>query len=121
MKKIIAIIGVLILIVIGIFVFHPVSNVSQEMSSVRPTVVSKQTEIATVSYKGENGKDALTLLKKQATVEQDHSGLVVGINGNKPTGHEYWAFYVNGKLASVGPADYKTTNTDKIEWKIEKY
>lgn len=122
MKKIIAVIGILVIIVIGIAVFHPIGNLSQNtLSAVRPTAVSQKTQTATISYKGQNGLDALTLLKKQATVEQDHSGLVISINGNKPTGHSYWAFYVNGKLASVGPAQYVTKNNDTILWKVEKY
>jgi len=48
---------------------------------------------------------------------------VVSINGRKADAqkHEYWAFYVNGKLSDVGPADYKTKDGDVVEWKIEKY
>lgn len=77
----------------------------------------------TISYQGVNGTDALTLLKKQAPVEQDTSGMVVAINGIRANSaeHEYWAFYVNGKLSDVGPSDYKTKDTDTIEWKIQKY
>lgn len=76
-----------------------------------------------LSYTGEEGVDALTLLKQQVTVEQDQSGLVVSINGRKADSpkQEYWAFYVNGKLAPVGPAEYKTKEGDKVEWKIETY
>ena len=76
-----------------------------------------------ISYQGQEGKDALTLLKGKATIEQDKSGLVVVINGRKADSltHEYWGFYVNGTLAPVGPADYKTKDGEKIEWKIEKY
>ena len=76
-----------------------------------------------LTYKGVEGKNALTLLKEKATIEQDASGLVVSINGRKADlgGREYWAFYVNSQMAPVGPADYKTKNEDNIEWKIEKY
>lgn len=76
-----------------------------------------------VSYPGEEGVDSLTLLHKSAIVEQDNSGLVVSINGRRAdaTAREYWAFYVNGELAPVGPADYKTKAGDKIEWKVEKF
>lgn len=76
-----------------------------------------------LSYRGQNGEDALTLLKKQASIEKNTSSLVVGINGRKAddTKREYWAFYVNGKMAQVGPAEYQTKTGDKIEWKIEKY
>lgn len=77
----------------------------------------------TFSYKGQTGKDALTLLKTKTPINQDKSGLVVSINDRQAdnTKHEYWAFYVNGKYASVGPASYQTKNTDVILWKIEKY
>ena len=118
MKKI-SILGIIFLIVAGVFVYHPSSK--QQTISAKPTVVSSPVKAATYSYKGESGFDALTLLKKHASVEQDKSGLVVSINGNKPTGHNYWAFYVNGTYAQVGPAQYQTKNGDKIEWKIEKY
>ena len=74
-------------------------------------------------YKGEEGKDALTLLKGQTTIEQDSTGMVVAINGRKAdnTKREFWSFYVNGVQASVGSADYITKNGDIIDWKIENY
>ena len=77
----------------------------------------------TFSYKGENGKNALQILKEKTAAEQNSSGLVISINRRQAdkAKREYWAFYVNGKLASVGPKDYLTKNTDKIEWRIEKY
>lgn len=121
MKKIGVIIGIIIIIVVGIFAFHFPSSVKQSTVNVQSTTVSPKAQNVTVTYKGNNGVDALTLLKKQATVGQDHSGLVVSINGVKPTGHEYWAFFINGKLAPVGPAAYQTKNGDTIMWKIEKY
>jgi len=121
MKKITAIIGILVLIAVGMYVFHPVSNISQNTSSVHPTIASTHKQNETVTYKGQDGKDALTLLKQKTPVEQNKSGLVVSINGIKSTGHNYWAFYVNGKYAQVGPAQYRTKNGDVIVWKVEKY
>lgn len=87
------------------------------------TIVLPTVAVETISYKGKNGVDALTLLKARTTVEQDKSGLVVAINDKKADAkkREYWAFYVNGKMATVGPSDYKTKDTDMIEWKIERY
>lgn len=95
-----------------------------------PTPTPAKTEAAvlsassdTVTYQGQKGKDALSRLKEIAQVEQDVSGLVVSINGRKAdsSAKEFWGFYVNGQMASVGPADYQTQDTDKIEWKIEKF
>lgn len=89
------------------------------------SITSTNTKQQTIpfSYKGREGKNALVLLQEKTTVEKDKSSLVVSVNGRKADSQkrEYWAFYVNGKLAPVGPADYQTKDTDVIEWRIEKY
>lgn len=74
-------------------------------------------------YKGKSGENALKLLKAYTNVKQDTSGLVISVNDRVADSKkwEYWAFYVNGKMSQVGPADYKTKDEDLIEWKIEKY
>ncbi len=93
-------------------------------SQTQVITVSPKKNIDAFSYKGQAGEDALSLLKQKAKgVEQNNSGLVVGINGRKvdEKKQEYWAFYLNGNLAQVGPAAYETKNGDTIEWKIEKY
>lgn len=94
----------------------------QTLLTPTPTAVPQKVT-NTFSYKGEDGKDALTLLKSKTDVEQDNSGLVVSINKKKADSskREYWAFYVNGELSSVGPKDYITKNADLIEWKVENY
>lgn len=121
MKKTGIILGIIIIIIVGFFAFHFPAAVKQSPAGNQPTANFQAVKNATVAYKGENGIDALTLLKKQNSVGIDHTGLVVSVNGVKPTGHEYWAFYINNKLAPVGPAEYKTKNGDVITWKIEKY
>ncbi len=75
------------------------------------------------SYKGETGKNALEILKQKTSVEESTSGLVVSINNRKAddSKHEFWGFFVSGKMAEVGPADYQTKKGDQIEWKIQKY
>ena len=75
------------------------------------------------SYKGVNGKNALSILQEKTDIEQNRSGLVIGIGSRKTNEmkKEFWAFYVNGIMASVGPKEYATKDTDKIEWKIENY
>lgn len=77
----------------------------------------------TVTYSGKDGVDALSLLKEQALVKQDPSGLVIEINnrGANTNKKEFWAFYINGKLASIGPSEYKTRKTDRIVWKIDSF
>lgn len=75
------------------------------------------------SYSGGEGRDALSILKEKTIIEQDSSGMVSSINGRKALekNREFWSFYVNGKLAEMGAADYITKPTDKIEWKIDTY
>ncbi len=112
---------IIILVLLGTLAFFSLNshaNLVKVNNALVPTVVKN-----TFSYKGENGKDALSILKEKTAVEQNGSGLVVVVGGKKADDKqkEYWAFYVNGKMADVGPADYKTTDKDLIEWKIEKY
>lgn len=118
MKKKIIFTGILLLILFSFFSLG--SNSKQEKINHVSIIPILQNN---VSYKGEEGVDALTILKQKFSVLQDNSGLVNVIGGRKADSakHEYWAFYANGKMASVGPADYKTKNADIIEWKIEKY
>lgn len=124
----------IIILTIGIVLFVLVVNVglgtflsqrkeAAQQPAKQAAVVSEIGKTDKFSYKGEEGKDALTLLKEKTNIEQGASGLVVAINGRKAedSKKEFWAFYVNGKMAEVGPADYKTKDGDVIEWKIEKY
>lgn len=91
--------------------------------SYRPSPVAQTSRVATIQYAGKDGTDALTLLKESHGVGTDASGMVVSIDGQKAdtSRHEYWAFYVNGEVASVGPKDYTSKSTDKLMWKIATY
>jgi hypothetical protein len=101
---------------------QPVPFEKTKTVAITPSV-TKVIAQRTVSYTGKDGVDALTLLQQKTAVKQDASGLVTTINGytanNKQ--HEYWSFYVNGKMADVGPKEYMTKSSDQIEWRIEKY
>lgn len=123
-KNIGTILVIVLILMIGGAALFSANNPSTIVNNPTPTIVSeRKSQDQTVSYKGENGKDALTLLKQIGEVEQNSSGLVIGINGRKAddSKKEFWAFYVNGKLSEVGPAEYQTKEGDKIEWKIETY
>jgi len=74
-------------------------------------------------YNGVEGKNVLEILQSKTTVKQNSSGLVVSINGRQADDkkQEFWALYVNGEIAEVGPATYQTKDEDRIEWKIGKY
>ena len=97
------------------------TNVSSSTSTTK--VVKISADKKTVSYDGQEGKTALELLKSLTSVETQSSAygdFVTSVNGLKAdSAKEYWSFYVNGAYASEGAGTYKTSSTDKIEWKLE--
>lgn len=86
------------------------------------TVTNSQHQLTEVSYHGENGGNALTLLKKYAHVQTKHysfGDMVTSINGVSGNGPKYWTFYVNGKEASVGAGSYTTKSSDIVTWRLQ--
>ncbi len=79
----------------------------------------------TVEYNGKDGKTALELLQTAAKADISGTGAnayVTSINDVVAnTSSEYWAFYINGKLSSVGAGSYTTANTDVIKWELSKF
>lgn len=116
-------IGLLVFVVIVFFGYGFLITRSQTNQPIANNPTPTIAFVDYISYVGITGKTALDLLDARAAVVQAASGLVVSINGRKADNgqHEYWAFYINGKVAQVGPKDYITKDGDKIEWKIEKY
>lgn len=123
MKKIYLAIIILFLAAVGVFVLRYSGPSSQSQIVSVPTAAPVQQKRETFAYKGETGKNALALLEAKATTSLDKSGMVASINGRtaESSKKEYWAFYVNGAMAQVGPKEYVTKNTDTIEWKIATY
>lgn len=126
MKKILIFIFVVCVMVASFFVLpkktaSPVQTTNKAVSATPTKKILSDHFV----YQGQNGKDALTLLVNQlhASIEKDKSGMIVSINGRKADAfrHEYWGFFVNGKLAPVGAEDYITKKGEVIEWRIEKY
>ena len=86
------------------------------------TTLNSQKQTTQISYQGQNGVNALTLLKKYATVKTKHysfGDMVTSIDGTVGNGPKYWTFYVNNKEASVGAGSYTTKNSDTITWKLQ--
>lgn len=85
-------------------------------------VVAVAQEKKDISYKGVEGKDALTLLKSNYQVETksyDFGEMVESINGVKPDSKHFWSFYVNGQMSQVGAGSYQTKTSDTLEWKLD--
>jgi len=85
-------------------------------------VANTRHQVIQLSYKGQNGKNALELLKKHATVQTKHysfGDMVTSIDGVKGIGPKYWTFYVNGKAASVGAGSYTMRGTDTLKWRLQ--
>lgn len=74
------------------------------------------------SYQVTENTTALALLKTSHQVDTKNYGslgdMVVSIDGVAARVDQFWAFYVNGKLANVGAGNYILKNNDKIEWKL---
>lgn len=73
-----------------------------------------------------SGKTALDLTKEKANIKTKGEGInayVTEINGQEALNSkkEYWAFFVNGKMAEVGAGSYQLKEGDKIEWKLANY
>lgn len=85
--------------------------------------VSISEDKKTVSYEGQTGKTALEVLKSLtsvSTLQSNFGEFVSGINGvEAESNKEYWAFYVNGTLSNEGAGTYKTTDGEKLEWRLE--
>jgi hypothetical protein len=76
----------------------------------------------TLSYQGQDNVSALDLLKQNADVKTKTSSIgeyVESINGNDGGGEKFWLYYVNCQQAPVGPAEYVTKESDRIEWRLE--
>lgn len=100
------------------------TNQQTSLMSVMQTIELKNPITLNTQVKSET--TTLDLLKITTKIETKGEGVnayVVTINGRTASSvdKEYWAFYVNGKPATVGAGSYKLMPNDKILWKIEKF
>ena len=98
-------------------------NVNTNTSTSNTNTVANQNTntAASITYAGQDGKNALELLQSGHTVDVSDQGFVNAIDGVKPGDRQFWAFYVNGEQAQVGAKDYNTKGNDQIEWKLEAF
>lgn len=77
-----------------------------------------------VSYMGEAGQDALSLLKKSYQVETKDTSfgeMVTSINSKKAQDNEYWEFQINGKSSEIGASQYITKPEDSLSWVLKSF
>lgn len=116
------IIAVLLVAGIGGVWYYQAHHTSKSKLQVQTQIVTSQTPTTDLTYQGQDGKNALELLKTHAQVQTKSSSLgdyVTSINGNDGGGTKYWIFYVNGKESQVGAGAYVTHTGDHIEWKLQ--
>jgi hypothetical protein len=102
-----------------------IANLKMQIASLKTENTENSVRENGVSYMGENGKTALEILKKSHKIEtKDFAGVgefVTAIDGIKAEDSKnFWAFYVNGTMASEGASTYKTKNGEKIEWRLDE-
>lgn len=84
----------------------------------------KEEPVKIVSYDCIKDKSAFDLLYSSYKIEikdTDFGKMVTSIEGRKPKGKEFWAFYIDGKSSPVGAEQYKCIDREKIEWKLEAF
>ncbi len=115
----ISIVSAIVIAALGFGSWAYVANLPSHKVSV---VTNAQHQITQLSYRGQNGQNALALLKKHATVKTKHysfGDMVMSIDGVTGNGPKYWTFYINGKEAKVGAGAYSTKSTDTIMWRLQ--
>lgn len=94
------------------------------MSSAAPSNdLDQQAPETTIIYAGEDGKNAMELLRAGHQVDvksYDFGDLVVSIDGIIPDSNHFWAMYVNGEMSQVGASLYITKSSDSIKWQIDE-
>ncbi len=126
MKKQILIIATAVVIVgsgvIGLSLLEKDGSKQPAPSSQDTT--QQQTPNNEVSYKGEDSKDALTLLRQSHKIEaKSYEGLgelVTSIDGVASDSKHFWAFYVNGQPSQIGAGAYITKSSETITWKLDE-
>ena len=86
------------------------------------TIPASQVPATTIVYPGQDGKNALELLKAGHQVVATHysfGDMVTGIDGIAPDKDHFWAMYVNDQFSQVGASAYVTKSTDTIKWQTD--
>ncbi len=133
MKRKVKIVCFLMVVTLAVATFYFRSSQKNLSFSQIKGLVTKKITVAQKINRGEflkieveEGTTALDLLKSNNKVKTQGEGknaFVVEINGVKAeiAKKQFWAFYINGKMASVGAGSYQLRQGDKILWQLENY
>ena len=103
---------------------NEIDNLKSQISSLQSTNEQNSVRENGVIYSGVDGQTALSLLQKSHAVTTKSYGdlgeMVTSIDGVTADSAHFWAFYVNGAMASAGAASYKTSAGQTISWKLEE-
>jgi len=111
---------VIVILLIGGVAGYAIHRHEEDTKPVVAASTTPAPQVKDLTYKGEDGKTAMTLLKAKYTVTTTHYSFgdsVDSINGLAADSKHYWEFMVNGTDASVGADAYTSKSTDTIEWK----
>lgn len=114
----------LIAIIVVLTIFGGIGYFSSKNNTSNENKKQSVAAVQAVAYDGQDGKNALELLKDKAQIQTQDSSIgvfVVSINGVSDTEDQFWMLYVNGELAQSTPDQLVTKNNDKIEWRFEQF
>lgn len=132
MKKtnIIILLFAVVIIGTGYVQFFPKKEQQKKILAI-PTItiqqkISAESVLSDKQEKVHKGSTALQALYSTHSIKSKGVGqntFITAIEGREADSakREFWAFYVNGKQATVGAGTYIVKNNDTIEWKIETY
>ncbi len=102
---------------------NPVSE--PEVRDDAAKIENLEPEVEVISYAGVDGKNALELLKENyqtdTTVSDGVGEFVTAIENQAAGENQFWALYLNGKMATVGASELETKNGDIVEWNLESF
>ena len=122
---------VILLVGMGVFFWASANNDRSATNTTEQTQTEQVTPVTTatfnedgtvVSYDGVEGETALATLKSLTAVRvqgSDYGEFVTGIGEvDADSSKNFWGFYINGEMATVGAGDYLTKQGDQIEWQL---
>lgn len=123
-RKIEAFVIVIIIAVIGIIYAFKQSAVAPTNLAVNSDASALSAKFdQTVTYQGQDGRNALDLLKAEHNVgvkSYSFGDMVLSIDGVTPSENQFWAMYINGDLSQVGASAYMTKSTDVVNWRLDE-